>query len=72
LYGFWNLARVWKLIQGEFKGNLDMGIFLKSSTLLKDFLENEIFHAMICNIRKNYLEKILPYTIVLKYNLMYF
>jgi hypothetical protein len=49
-----------------------MGIFLKSSTLLKDFLENEIFHAMICNIRKNYLEKILPYTVVLKYNLMYF
>jgi hypothetical protein len=50
----------------RFRRNLDMGIFPKMFYAPQGFLENEICHAMICNLRQNYLEKILPYTICSK------
>jgi hypothetical protein len=52
--GFWfsdlnwfqNLARLWEFLQGVLKGILTQPFFLDSSRILKDFLENTIWHAM--------------------------
>jgi hypothetical protein len=74
LFGVWIFGKFWKFAQGDFEGILTWGFFLKSSRLLKDFLENEICHAMLCNLRSKFnLEKIFPHTIYFKKcNLMHF
>jgi hypothetical protein len=54
----WNFdfGKTFEFCTRRFRWNLDMGFFLKSSRLSKD-LENEICHAMICNLNKIILEK---------------
>jgi hypothetical protein len=42
----------------RFRRNLDMGIFPKFFYGSQGFLENKICHAMICNLRPNYIRKI--------------
>jgi hypothetical protein len=44
---FLNIARLWKIVEGDLGGILTWGFFLNSSRLLKDF--RKILYAMPCN-----------------------
>jgi hypothetical protein len=65
----WNLD-FWQTLEictTRLRRNFDMGILPKIFYASQGFLENEICHAMLCNLRSKFnLEKILPHTIYKK------
>jgi hypothetical protein len=65
----WNLdfCQTLEICTGRFRRNFDIGILPKILYASQGFLENEICHAVLCNLRSKFnLEKILPHMIYKK------